>query len=52
MMWLVKAQTFLDVVEVVGDDDGGGGGTGAARNQIEILHDLTDFGHLRGPPIA
>ena len=30
----------------------GGGGSGAARNQIEIMHDLADFGHLRTPRIA
>jgi hypothetical protein len=34
------------------DDSSGGGGSGAARNQIEIMHDLSDFGHLRSPRIS
>ena len=34
------------------DDSSGGGGSSGARNQIEIMHDLSDFGHLRVPRIA
>ena len=56
-MLLVAGRIFLDVVGVAGGDDddddtnGGGGGSGA-RNQIQIMQDLPDFGSLRAPRIT